>query len=106
MSYKTAAPGSIWTVPGAGDRALCLVISPARGVSRGRPEHQVLPLYVPDPLVGIHTLADFSIGPNETTLGIGLHAALWNLRPLLLSDLDTQVGEVTNQGVLADLRDA
>lgn len=106
MSYKTAAPGSIWTVPGAGDKALCLVVSPARGVSRGRPEHQVVPLYIPDPLVRVHTLADFSIRPDETSLAIGLHAALWNLRPLLLGDLGEQVGEVTSQAVLADLRDA
>src|SRR5205823_89814 len=106
MNHKTAAPGSIWTVPQAGEKALCLVVSPVRGVSRGRPEHQVVPLYVPDPLIRLHTMADFSIRPGETTLGIGLHAALWNLRPLLLKDIGEQVGEVTSQSVLGDLRDA
>ena len=106
MTYKTAAPGSIWTVPEAGEKALCLVVSPARGVSRGRPEHQVVPLYIPDPLVRVHSSADFSIRPDETTLGVGLHAALWNLRPLLLTDNGERVGEVTSPGVLGDLRDA
>jgi hypothetical protein len=106
MTRKISAPGTIWSVPEAGEKALCLVISQARGVSRGRPEHQVVPLYLPDLVGRIHSSSDFRITAAETTLGVVLFAALWNLRPLLVADLGTHVGEITTPEVMNDLRDA
>jgi hypothetical protein len=100
-----AQKGSIWTVPDAGRDALCLVFSGPRGVARGRPEYQIIPLYVPSLLVE-QSAADFALRANETSLGVALYAALWNMRPVLESDLGEERGRVVSEKAIADLRDA
>jgi hypothetical protein len=97
--------GSIWTVPAAGDRALALILSAPRGVSRGRPEYQVVPLYEPS-LLSTQRDHDFRLAPSETTLGVEYFAALWNARPLLEADLGRHVGQVRSREAMADLRNA
>jgi hypothetical protein len=100
-----AERGSIWTVPTLGQDALALIISGTRGVSRGRPEYQIVPLYLPS-LFSEHTNDDVVIEANETNLGIQYYAALWNARPVLFRDLGHQVGIVVSRSMLDDLRDA
>lgn len=100
-----AERGSIWTVPALGNEARVLIFSAVRGVTRGRPEYQVVPVYVPG-LGSQQTAHDFLIRPSENSLNVALYAALWNARPMLQSDLGEQVAAVTSPVALSDLRDA
>jgi len=100
-----AIRGSIWTVPSVGTSALGLLISDARGVARGRPEYQVVPL-IPAEIGNPHTEFDFLLAADETSLGRKFYAALWNLRPVLGADLGEFRGRVTSPEAMRDLRDA
>jgi hypothetical protein len=102
---NVASRGSIWTVPSVGLDACCLVISEPRGLARGRPEYQIVVLYA-EGNRSSHTAADFRIKPSETTLGVALIAALWNVRPILGNDLGGRLGEVRDVAAVDQIRDA
>jgi hypothetical protein len=101
---QTYDRGAICSVPALGPSARCLLLSSVRGEARGRPEYQVAPLYSSLPYEAGQSEA--FIESYETTLGVRLIAALWNVRPLLASDLGEQLGVITRDAVLSDLRDA
>ncbi|MEJ7810413.1 MAG: hypothetical protein WKG32_08370 [Gemmatimonadaceae bacterium] len=83
-----------------------MVVSQARGLSRNRAEYQVVPLYLPSELLGVHSASDFLLRPSETTLGVAYLAALWNTRPLLAKDLFQERARIVTPAALEDLRDA
>lgn len=105
MKNIAAERGSIWTVPSVVNGARCMVVSTLRGIARGRPEFQVVPIYAAAASIEA-TPVDFLIRAEETTLGEPLIAALWNIRPISASDLGEQIAIARNDTVMSDLRDA
>jgi hypothetical protein len=105
MSKPSPARGSIWSVPEVSPKTLAFVLSEAAGLSRGRPEYTVIPLY-PSASTGPHSALDFIISREETTLGEPLFAALWNARPIPAEALGQKVGESISDSLLTEVRDA
>jgi hypothetical protein len=101
-----AEKGSIYSVPALGPTAACLLLTSARGLTRDRPEHLVVPLYSRAEIVGDVGVDDFRLFAPEVIPGAEWYAAIWNIRPLLAADLGSEVGRVVSNEALDDLRDA
>jgi hypothetical protein len=105
MTNRPPAAGDLWTVPSLGGEALVILLTEPR-VLPGGIEFEAVPAYTHQLLPSGWTAQDFHVGASETSLGIDVRAAFWNLHPVLEAHLGKRVAHVTSDIAFEQMLDA